>query len=111
MPVLAEITMKITAAGSQGQDLLSGVIAIEGFLFYWIQREAGGLIVYETVEGTVYILPDSARALAGGRDQAFTRAEMAMDPFAVDLFVIQGFFHLKKVLRSFMNCPTSLNCL
>ena len=84
---------------------------IEGFLFYWIQGHPRGLAVDEAIENAVNILPYTACALAAGRDLTFVRAEMAMYSIAVDLFVIQGFCHFKKVLSSFMNCPTSLNCL
>jgi hypothetical protein len=73
--------------------MLSGMITIEGFLFYWVQRDSGGLAIYQAIEDAVDILPDAASALARGRYQAFIRAEMAMNPLAVDLFVVQRFFH------------------
>ncbi len=66
---------------------------IQRFLFYGVQREAGGLTVYEAVEDTIDILPDAARAFAAGRDTAFIRAETATDSFAGHLFVIKSFVH------------------
>ena len=91
--------------------MFSRMVAIERFFFDRVQRYAGGLAVYEAIEDAIYILPDAAGASAAGRDVAFIRAEMAANVFTADLFVIKSFFHLKKVLSSFMNCPTSLNCL
>ena len=76
---------------------------IEGFLFYWVESDTGGLAVDEAIKNAVDILPDAARALAAGRYHALVRAQVTMGPFAVDLFVIESFFHLKKVLSSFMN--------
>jgi hypothetical protein len=111
MPVLAKITMEVTAARPQREDPLSGMIAIEGFLFYGVQREAGSLTVYEAAENAVDVLPDAACASAAGWEDTFIGAETASDPFIAGLFVIQSFFHFRKVLSSFMNCPTSLNCL
>jgi len=73
------------------------MVTIQRLLLYGVQREAGGLTVYEAVEDAVDILPNAAGALAAGRDLTFIRAEMAMDSFAADIFVIEGFFHLQVI--------------
>lgn len=73
--------------------MFSGMITVEGFLFYGIQGNAGSLAVYKAVEDAIDILPDAAGTLAAGRDLAFIGAKMAVNAFTMDLFVIQGFFH------------------
>ena len=69
------------------------MIMIKRFLFYRVQREAGGLTVYEAIENAIDILPYAARALGACGYLAFIRAQVAADSFVIEPFVVEGFVH------------------